>query len=120
MATTSTTPRRRTDAAPVPNESQAPALKPAPRRAEAPACTPARPTHADPQPRATEIKPGATDRGVRHIHDGATHRPTPEQIQQRAYEIWQRRGGGDGNAAVDWLQAERELLGEAERDQGDQ
>lgn len=34
---------------------------------------------------------------------------TQEQIAKRAYEIWQKRGGQDGNAESDWLQAEAEL-----------
>ena len=66
----------------------------------------------DPQPSAVQIRPGATDVGVKHLHDGVVHRPTHQQIERRAYEIWLRRGKGDGNAAVDWLQAERELLTE--------
>lgn len=37
-------------------------------------------------------------------------RPTPEQIQLRAYEIYLERGGAPGNAFEDWVQAERELL----------
>ncbi|MEZ6235701.1 MAG: DUF2934 domain-containing protein [Phycisphaerales bacterium] len=118
MAATSTTTRRRAESGTAPDNPVA-----APGRAAQPADRPAAKAHgsahADPQPHATEIKPGATDRGVRHIHDGAIHRPTPEQIERRAYEIWLRRGGGDGNAAVDWLQAERELLAEGQSDQGD-
>jgi hypothetical protein len=35
--------------------------------------------------------------------------PTPEQIQQRAYEIYEARGGAPGCDWDDWLQAEREL-----------
>jgi hypothetical protein len=35
--------------------------------------------------------------------------PTREQIEQRAFEIYIRRNGGPGDAASDWLQAEREL-----------
>jgi hypothetical protein len=66
----------------------------------------------DPQPNATQIKPGATDRGAHHLHAGAQHKPSHAQVERRAYEIWLRRGGGDGNAAVDWLQAERELMTE--------
>ena len=77
-----------------------------------PARPAARGIHVDPQPGAAQIKPGATDRGAHHLHTGATHKPTHHQIERRAYEIWLRRGGGDGNAAVDWLQAERELLTE--------
>jgi hypothetical protein len=35
--------------------------------------------------------------------------PTTEQIAQRAYEIYQSRGGTEGQDIEDWLQAEREL-----------
>jgi Protein of unknown function (DUF2934) len=34
---------------------------------------------------------------------------TEEQIRQRAYELYQQRGG-DGNATADWLQARKEVL----------
>lgn len=68
--------------------------------------------HADPQPHATQIKPGATDKASHHLHAGAQHKPSHQQVERRAYEIWLRRGGGEGNAAVDWLQAEMELLTE--------
>jgi hypothetical protein len=37
-------------------------------------------------------------------------RPTPEQIQLRAYEIYLERSGAPGNELQDWVQAERELL----------
>jgi len=33
-----------------------------------------------------------------------------EQIRQRAYELYQGRGGVDGNATDDWLQAKEEVL----------
>ncbi len=39
---------------------------------------------------------------------------TPERIRARAYEIYQSRNGGPGDEASDWIQAERELTGEAE------
>ena len=35
--------------------------------------------------------------------------PTPEQIQKRAYEIFEARGGAPGHEMEDWFQAEREL-----------
>ena len=35
--------------------------------------------------------------------------PTPDQIRQRAQEIYQARGGAAGRELDDWLQAEREL-----------
>jgi len=43
-------------------------------------------------------------------------RPTPppvsaEDIALRAYEIFESRGGGHGQALDDWLQAEQELFG---------
>jgi hypothetical protein len=34
---------------------------------------------------------------------------TEEHIRERAYEIYLERGGGDGRALDDWLQAEIEL-----------
>ena len=37
--------------------------------------------------------------------------PTTQQIAQRAYEIYQARGGTEGQDMEDWLQAERELTG---------
>lgn len=35
--------------------------------------------------------------------------PTREQIAQRAYELYQQRGGEHGRDLEDWLTAEREL-----------
>jgi len=35
--------------------------------------------------------------------------PTPEQIRQRAREIYLARGGAVGRELDDWFQAEREL-----------
>jgi len=35
--------------------------------------------------------------------------PSPEQIRQRAKEIYLARGGAAGRELDDWLQAEREL-----------
>jgi len=39
---------------------------------------------------------------------------TREQIEQRAYAIYLHRGCADGLDVQDWLQAESELLAEAE------
>ena len=33
-----------------------------------------------------------------------------EAIRQRAYQLFQERGGGKGNATDDWLQAKKEVL----------
>ena len=41
--------------------------------------------------------------------------PTRDQIEVRAYEIYLQRGGADGNDVQDWLQAESELLAQAEK-----
>jgi hypothetical protein len=35
--------------------------------------------------------------------------PTPEQIRQRAHDIYVARGGAEGMALSDWLMAEEEL-----------
>jgi hypothetical protein len=32
-----------------------------------------------------------------------------EEVQDRAYEIWQARGGGDGHDRDDWFEAEQQL-----------
>jgi hypothetical protein len=37
---------------------------------------------------------------------------TTEDIAQRAYELWLKRGGQHGSDQDDWLRAERELGGE--------
>ena len=37
-------------------------------------------------------------------------RPTPEQIADRAYQIYLERGRVNGHSMDDWLQAEYELL----------
>jgi DUF2934 family protein len=37
-------------------------------------------------------------------------RPTHEEIEVRAYQLYIERGGTDGSDVDDWLQAERELL----------
>jgi hypothetical protein len=33
-----------------------------------------------------------------------------ERIRVRAYELYSKRGEGDGHALIDWLQAEEEIL----------
>ena len=59
-----------------------------------------------------EVAPSPADISVEASGSSAISAPpAPEEIQQRAYEIYLARGGGDGNALEDWLQAERELLG---------
>ena len=57
-------------------------------------------TNAKVEPTAAQPKPPA---------------PTPEQIQKRAYEIFEARGGGPGHELDDWLLAQHELKAEVER-----
>ena len=35
-----------------------------------------------------------------------------DRIAERAYQLYEARGGGDGRDMDDWLQAERELAGQ--------
>jgi hypothetical protein len=41
--------------------------------------------------------------------------PTPQQIQERAHALYLARGGMDGLALSDWLQAEEQLKREYEK-----
>ncbi|MCK6460226.1 MAG: DUF2934 domain-containing protein [Planctomycetes bacterium] len=41
----------------------------------------------------------------------ARREPTFEEIRQRAYEFYVRRGGAPGREIEDWIAAERELRG---------
>ena len=41
---------------------------------------------------------------------GAGRLPTHDEIQARAYEIYERNGRQDGRCEQNWLQAEQELL----------
>jgi Protein of unknown function (DUF2934) len=40
------------------------------------------------------------------------NQPTRDEIAVRAYQIYLERGAAPGNELEDWIQAERELLGE--------
>ena len=41
--------------------------------------------------------------------------PSIEEIEQRAYEIYLERGGGEGRSVEDWLIAEKELTERSEQ-----
>jgi Protein of unknown function (DUF2934) len=45
----------------------------------------------------------------------ATEINSEEQIRTRAYELYEARGREDGHDQEDWLEAEAELKGRAER-----
>lgn len=55
----------------------------------------------------TEGKPEVN--GVAPESDGLL---VQKRIAMRAYELYSQRGGVDGHAEEDWLQAEREILEE--------
>lgn len=48
----------------------------------------------------------------------AKDRPSHQEIELIAYEIYLQRGGGEGSSVEDWLQAERRLLEAFESDSG--
>lgn len=50
------------------------------------------------------------------VSDTQVKVPTVEEIELRAYEIYLKRGDGDGVALEDWLAAERELLASRKTD----
>ena len=55
---------------------------------------------------------------VEKVQDGQTTPPTlfermaaiAGSVRQRAFELFESRGGGDGGSLDDWLQAEREIV----------
>ncbi|HEY3381773.1 MAG TPA: DUF2934 domain-containing protein [Vicinamibacterales bacterium] len=42
--------------------------------------------------------------------EGVGHTPAPEEVRRRAYDIYVRRGQGDGRDLDDWYEAERQLM----------
>ena len=65
-------------------------------------------TKADKQERQTEQLGKKVDRRPDQIEK----KPSIEQqIQQRAYKLYEQRGRTDGHDLEDWLQAEREISG---------
>lgn len=68
-----------------------------------------RATASLPAPRATT----ASEETGLQLSPAVDARPEPapsrEQIAQRAYEIYQQRGGGEGQEMDDWIRAEQEL-----------
>ena len=59
-----------------------------------------------PTPRTHAAEVGVPPRQERPSEAVAVSR---EDIERRAYDLYQQRGAGDGNALDDWLQAERDL-----------
>ena len=50
-----------------------------------------------------------TDSVATAFDDSTSASPTHGDIAALAYALWEERGGGDGRADEDWLQAERQL-----------
>jgi hypothetical protein len=57
---------------------------------------------------STEVPTAGAARTGSNNHSRSTD--LDEKIRQRAYELYQQRGQGDGFEHEDWLQAEREIL----------
>jgi hypothetical protein len=53
-----------------------------------------------------------TSQTIQQPHSSSQHmvRISPEEIAERAYELFMARGGAHGNDVDDWLHAESELL----------
>ncbi len=49
---------------------------------------------------------------IRELEKNKQHLPTHEEIEQRAHELYLKRGGQHGRAMDDWLAAEAELTTE--------
>jgi hypothetical protein len=49
---------------------------------------------------------------IRDLERAKQHLPTHQEIEQRAHEIYLRRGGDHGRDVDDWLKAEAELRNE--------
>ena len=57
-----------------------------------------------------EKKPvGSSDYVIGEESRHAPARPSHEEIALLAHALWKARGGGDGEAERDWLEAERQL-----------
>lgn len=73
------------------------------------------PSIAPPRARPASRRRPAAERisGERLERDlGGRVLPLVEQIRERAYFIYLSRGGENGDPVADWLQAEREVLGQ--------
>ena len=63
-----------------------------------------------PKPRRSTATAGAPPSDTPGVQPNVIgNEPTLDDIRRRAYERYLERGGGDGMAFEDWVQAEREL-----------
>ena len=63
----------------------------------------------DGDPSLSDTPAASGPSGNGYGYDARGGNPDPERISMRAYELYQARGGADGQAVEDWLAAEREL-----------
>jgi hypothetical protein len=47
--------------------------------------------------------------GEEKVQQDSAVTPSHEEIERLAYILWQARGRGDGEAELDWFEAERQL-----------
>jgi hypothetical protein len=85
------------------------------KKAAAPEATPAPESGQDEQISRSSLGAVAALAGTVATQAAPSRRPTREQIAQRAFEIYQSRGGGHGRDLDDWLRAEQELALSAAR-----
>ena len=82
----------------------------------------------DKRPNSDRTSSGNSSNVMERQHDYSTHphepnrppvrkapvtEPRIERIARRAHELYEARGGTDGRALEDWLQAEREIDAES-------
>ena len=88
-----------------------------PRAKKAPS-TPTKPSTNDEAPAkpVASVQPEASKAGVQSISQAKSQPKTngdlEAAIRQRAYELYEKRGRQDGLHNEDWLQAEREIMGQ--------
>ena len=61
--------------------------------------------------RTRDHTPAAQEGSLQHIGDTTAAILDRARVAERAYELYLARGGGDGQAMDDWLNAEREFNG---------
>jgi len=64
-------------------------------------------------PRRQEFSTRSDEQDRKALRRPAVGEPRIERIARRAHELYEARGGTDGRALEDWLQAEREIDAES-------
>jgi hypothetical protein len=66
-------------------------------------------------PGAAKFRPISWEEWFNHFERHSLVFVYEEDVEDRAYELWQHRGGGTGNDQQDWFEAERQLGGPTRR-----